>query len=532
MARVGGPEGQAMRILMLGWEFPPFMAGGLGTACFGLTRALKRAGHEVIFILPKAVGRGAAEHVDLIGPDSVRAFVGDAPASQVFGVPNGREAAQVRTLRSLPTERRAMVLKTIEEQFAEAVEVSTDAPGDPAGVPVIRVAAGFDSPYGTGSAVGIGGDSARLTRLIRALREKGIELPTDPAFSEDIVEAIGEGDDFPLISAAASDLSELLGAADSLCRNSGPYGQDLFGDAHRYARIVAAIAPMLDFDLIHAHDWLAYPAGMAARHVTDKPLLCQVHATEFDRSGDGGINQHVYDIERAGVHAADRVVAVSRLTKEILIHRYGVDGGKIDVVYNGVDAEEAQPAMGGKIEKGDKIVLFLGRITMQKGPEYFIRAAARVLEKVENVKFVVAGSGDMAVRMIEEAASLGIGHKVLFTGFLRGRDVDEVYRMADCYVMPSVSEPFGIVALEAIQRNTPTIISKQSGVSEVLSHALKVDFWDIDDMADKIAAVLRFPPLSETLREHGPMELRRLTWGDSARKAVASYGRAIAAHSS
>ncbi len=510
-----------MRILMLGWEFPPFMAGGLGTACFGLTRALKRAGHEVFFILPKAVGRGAAEHVDLIGPDSIRSFVGDAPEA------SPREAAQVRTLRDMPARRRNIILQTIEEQIAEAVEVSEGRPGDPEGVPVIRVTAGFDSPYG-GIAVGSGGEAARLTRLIRALRDKGIELPADPA--HELAEALDDPEAFPMASGAAHELHDLLNAADDLCRNSGPYGQDLFGDAERYARIVAAIAPMLDFDLIHAHDWLAYPAGMAARAVTGKPLVSHVHATEFDRSGDGGINQRVYDIERAGTHAADRVIAVSRLTKEILIHRYGVDGGKIDVVYNGVDAEEAQPKMGGKIEKDDKIVLFLGRITMQKGPEYFIRAASRVLEKFDKVKFVVAGSGDMAIRMIEEAAHLGIGHKVLFTGFLRGKDVDEVYRMADCYVMPSVSEPFGIVALEAIQRDTPTIISKQSGVSEVLSHALKVDFWDVNDMADKILAVLRYPPLSQTLREHGPMELRRLTWGDSARKAVASYGRAIATH--
>lgn len=518
-----------MRILMLGWEFPPFMAGGLGTACFGLTRALKRAGHEVTFILPKAVGRGAAEHVDLIGPDSVRDFVGDAPS--LASQQTHAEAAQVRTLREMPPKRREILLKTIEEQFADAIEITENAEGDPEGVPVIRVTAGFDSPYAGGMAVGSGGAAERLTSLIRVLRSKGIEMPADPAHDiEDAIADAIERDGGTPPAGSATHLQQLLNAADDLCRNDGPYGQDLFGDAERYARIVAAIAPLLDFDLIHAHDWLAYPAGMAARAVTGKPLICQVHATEFDRSGDGDINQQVYDIERAGAHTADRVVAVSRLTKEILIHRYGVDGGKIDVVYNGVDAEESQPTMGGKIEKHDKIVLFLGRITLQKGPEYFIRAAARVLEKVENVKFVVAGSGDMAVRMIEEAASLGIGHKVLFTGFLRGKDVDDVYRMADCYVMPSVSEPFGIVALEAIQRDTPTIISKQSGVSEVLSHALKVDFWDINDMADKIAAVLRFPPLSETLREHGPMELRRLTWADSARKAVASYGRAIAAH--
>jgi glycosyltransferase involved in cell wall biosynthesis len=199
----------------------------------------------------------------------------------------------------------------------------------------------------------------------------------------------------------------------------------------------------------------------------------------------------------------------------------------VHVVHNGVDREESQPAGDVKIESGDKLVLFLGRITMQKGPEYFIAAAKRVLEKVQNVKFVLAGSGDMAERMIELAANIGIGHKVIFTGFLRGKDVQRVFDMADCYVMPSVSEPFGIAALEAIHHDVPVILSKQSGAAEVLTHALKVDFWDIDEMANKIVAVLRHPPLSQTLREHGEFELRRLTWDGAAAKCVEVYETAI-----
>ncbi len=493
-----------MRILMLGWEFPPFMAGGLGTACFGLTRALSRAGHHVTFVMPRAVGRGGAEHVDLIGPDSLRGMLGRAASEPDPGCdPSAAGSSEVaRVAREI-----------VELGMAEEPELVRTT--------VLRVPAGFESPYTEGLAVEATREASRLKELIRVLRERGIEVPGDPAG------AAGCAAGLP--SSSANELHALLDSADRLCADSSQYGNDLFGDADRYARVVAAMAPSLEFDVIHAHDWLAFPAGMAVRAVTGKPLVCQVHATEFDRSGDH-INQHVYDIERAGVHAADRVIAVSRLTREILVHRYGVDPAAVDVVYNGIDAEESQPDSGGKIESDDKIVLFLGRITMQKGPEYFIRAAARVLEKYDKVKFVVAGSGDMAVRMIDEAAALGIGHKVLFTGFLRGKDVERVYRMADCYVMPSVSEPFGIVALEAIQHDTPAIISKQSGVSEVLSHALKVDFWDINDMADKILAVLRYPPLSQTLRQHGPFEIRRLTWADAARKAVASYGRAIAAH--
>ncbi|MFU8830233.1 MAG: glycosyltransferase family 4 protein, partial [Phycisphaerales bacterium] len=307
------------------------------------------------------------------------------------------------------------------------------------------------------------------------------------------------------------------------------YAGDVLSTAREYAKLVLNLCRDKQFDVIHAHDWMTYPAGMALGRVTGKPLVAHIHSTEFDRSGEH-VNQVIYDIERRGMHAAVRVIAVSMLTKNIVAKRYGVDPGKIRVVYNGVAQEEKfAPAPMSEILPKDKIVLFLGRITMQKGPEYFVTAAKRVLEKIENVKFVVAGNGDMARKMIEQAAELGIGHKVLFTGFLRGRDVGKVFQMADCYVMPSVSEPFGIAPLEAMSHDTPVIISKQSGVSEVVSHALKVDFWDTDQMANKIIAVLRYPPLSQTLKEHGRMELRRLTWDGAAEKCVGVYEQAIEA---
>jgi glycosyltransferase involved in cell wall biosynthesis len=268
---------------------------------------------------------------------------------------------------------------------------------------------------------------------------------------------------------------------------------------------------------------MTFPAGLSVAALTGKPLVVHVHSTEFDRSGTN-VNQRVYDIERAGVHGATRVICVSRMTRDILTSRYGVPESKCRVIYNAITINgEPINHPFNRIEQDDKIVLFLGRITMQKGPEYFLAAAKKVLTVMDNVKFVMAGSGDMIRRMIELAAAMGIGHRVTFTGFLRGDDVDRIYEMADLYVMPSVSEPFGLAPLEALSHDVPVLISKQSGVSEVLTHALKVDFWDINEMANKIVAVLRHPPLQKTLREHGAFEVRKFSWSDAARQCVEVY---------
>ncbi len=449
-----------MRIVMLGWEFPPFIAGGLGVACHGLTKALDRQGHEVTFILPRSVDRSHASHVKLLSPDEVRS----------------RARLRVGRKRAKGDTDHPYTMPGFEHTVFHSV------------------AASFSHPYPefTGGATRTPGSAAS---------ETGVEA------------GLASSDPLPMPVAGA-----------------GGYGGDLLGDAERYARLVVALARDESFDVVHAHDWLTYPAGIALARVARRPLVVHVHSTEFDRSGEN-VNQALYDIERRGMHEADRVIAVSAYTKGICVERYGVAGDKIDVVYNGIERDEQQPGEESAIAAGDKIVLFLGRITMQKGPEYFISAAKRVLDKVQNVKFVVAGSGDQARSMIEQAAAMGIGHKVLFTGFLRGRDVERVFRMADCYVMPSVSEPFGIAALEAIHHDVPVILSKQSGVSEVLTHVLKVDFWDIDEMANKIVAVLRHPPLSQTLRHHGTVELRWLTWDGAADKCVQTYERARASAS-
>jgi len=299
---------------------------------------------------------------------------------------------------------------------------------------------------------------------------------------------------------------------------------------HRYAAKVMEIATVEDFDLVHAHDWMTYPAGIAVAESSGKPLVVHVHSTEFDRSGEH-VNQGVYDIERHGMHAARAVITVSNYTRNIIVSRYGVPPKKVEVVYNGVENDaignggprQALP------EKNGRVVLFLGRITMQKGPEYFLAAAKKVLEKIDDVRFVMAGDGDMTHRMVEYAAYLGIGHKVFFTRFLRGAEVDRAYQMADLYVMPSVSEPFGLTPLESLRHNVPVLISKQSGIAEVLTHALKVDFWDIDQMANKIVAVLRLPVLRETLRDNGHSEVCRFRWEDTAAKIKGIYEKILSA---
>jgi len=442
-----------MRVFMLGWEFPPFISGGLGTACYGLTKAMSSLGTDVMFVLPRPVSTPFSTHVRLVSP---------RPGS-------------------------ALALPSTEFRLDEFERVSFRT-----------IDAQMIDPYSRPD---------EYERELRSVRERQAKATkVDPSES----------------SAAVS--SSRTGGAMS---PGGHYGGDLFSEIHRYATLAAEIARNESFDIVHAHDWMTFPAGLAVAGLKGVPLIVHVHSTEFDRSGVN-VDQRIYDIERRGMHAAMKVVAVSYLTRNLITHHYGVDPSKVEVVYNAIEANgHGFDQEKYSIDKNEKIVLFLGRITMQKGPEYFLAAAKKVLEVVSDVKFVMAGSGDMIRRTIEMAAAMGIGHKVLFTGFLRGGDVEKVFRMADLYVMPSVSEPFGIAPLEAMSHDVPVIISKQSGVSEVLTHALKVDFWDVNEMANKIIAVLRHPPLAKTLRQHGSFEVRRLSWTDAARQCVQVYENAL-----
>jgi glycosyltransferase involved in cell wall biosynthesis len=304
------------------------------------------------------------------------------------------------------------------------------------------------------------------------------------------------------------------------------YGMNLMDEVARFAAQGAAYAKKTPHDIIHTHDWLTAEAGIQASRLSEKPHVMHVHATEFDRSGDNP-NQQVYDLERRGMEQADRVIAVSDFTRQMLVKHYGIPAHKIDVVHNAVKPEARCHLARQSLGKKDKIVLFLGRMTMQKGPDYFLKMAKKVLEYRPDVKFVMAGNGDMMEQVIHMAVGLGIEKNILFAGFLKGEEVARAYASADLYVMPSVSEPFGIAPLEAIRNGAPVLISRQSGVSEVIKSALKTDFWDIDDMADKVIAVLDHAPLHDTLRDHGFHEVERFSWKDRARDIAEVYSRTV-----
>ncbi len=306
------------------------------------------------------------------------------------------------------------------------------------------------------------------------------------------------------------------------------YGNNLFEEVMRYAMRAKDIALKEEFDVIHAHDWLSFPAGIEAKRVTGKPLVVHVHATEFDRGG-GGINQEVYTVEKAGMDAADKVITVSDFTKNLVMEHYGIPAEKISVVHNGIESKD-YPAKNeddfgieALKKAGYKIVLFVGRLTLQKGPDYFLYAAKRILEYNPKTMFVIAGSGDMEGKIMQMAAELNLSKNILFVGFLRGESLSRVYHSADVFVMPSVSEPFGITPLESLLHGTPVIMSKQSGASEVILHAMKMDFWDVDEMADKVLSVIEHPCLKQEMSKNGTVEVTSCSWDKAASKLHSVY---------
>ncbi len=293
-----------------------------------------------------------------------------------------------------------------------------------------------------------------------------------------------------------------------------------------YALRAGVIAQKNKHSIIHAHDWLTYPAGIAAKEVSGKPLIVHVHATEFDRSGSDRVNKDIYNIELEGFRQADAIVAVSKHTKNKIVNKYNIPVAKVKVVYNGIEFNNNSATIEHNLEalkkSGNKIVLFVGRITLQKGPDYFISMAEKVLSRQPNTFFVVSGSGDMEGEMIRVVARRGLSNKFIFCGFLRGEELAQVYKAADMFVMPSVSEPFGLVPLEAMISEVPVLVSKESGVSEILSTALKSHFWDIDDMADKVISVLCHKKLKNYLSVGGREEVKTIHWKKAAQSLISS----------
>lgn len=297
-------------------------------------------------------------------------------------------------------------------------------------------------------------------------------------------------------------------------------------EVHRFAHQAALIAEEEEFDVIHAHDWTSYLAGVAAKIASGKPLILHVHATSFDQAGGENVDPSILKVELEGFAMADKIVAVSQYTKNIIVNKHQVPAERVEVVHNGCDVFEPErhpTALAELKRQGKKIVLYHGRISIQKGVDYFVKAARRVVDVDKDVIFVISGWGDMRVQIIELVGAMGLSENVLFAGALWEEDRDRMYQSADLVVMPSVSEPFGLVPLEALQHGTPSVITKQSGAAEVMSHVLKVDFWDTDEMANQILSSLRYPAIRYQMVKEGKEQMKSLSWCHAARKMRLLY---------
>jgi glycosyltransferase involved in cell wall biosynthesis len=414
---------------MFGWEFPPHILGGLGTASYGLTKGMAQCGDmQITFVIPKPHG------------DEDKSF------AHIIGATN------------TPIVYRDVNRETVEARFGYCM---------------------------------------------------------DPQEYYDLRDHI------------YADFNYMHTNDMGCIEFSGRYPDNLLEEINNYSIVAGVIARKEQFDVIHSHDWLTYPAGIHAKQISGKPLVIHVHATDFDRSR-GNVNPQVFAIEKNGMEHADHIITVSDLTRRTVIEKYGIDPAKVTTVHNAVEPM-SQEILDLVAKKGttDKVVTFLGRITMQKGPEYFVEAAAKVLRKTHNVRFVMAGSGDMMNEMIRLAARRGIADRFHFTGFLKGKQVYEMLKVSDVYVMPSVSEPFGISPLEAMQVGVPTIISKQSGCAEILSNAIKVDYWDIDAMADAMYGIITYPALYDYLKVEGKAEVDEIKWEYAGRKVINIYKKVL-----
>jgi glycogen(starch) synthase len=495
-------DSQRIEVLMLGWEYPPHISGGLGTACEGLTTALAPLGVGIDFVVPHLYGGERAPHMRLSSPDvsllRSRAEEPPAPTRAVDALAwPSNYAGDLGALDALPAREASSAV------HEDGETVTTRIPA-------------FLSPYLR---------PEEYTVLIKAL-----EAGDDTALRELLGEAAPQLEQGASASSAVhtspvAHASEGAQPEDAPAR--GPhYGDDLFGEVMRYAERVALWSRTRRPQVVHGHDWMTFPAATRVAHLHGIPMIAHVHSLEQDRSG-AGANHTIVSIEGAGLRAATRVIAVSHYTARMINQLHGIPFENIDVVHNGAYARKTVSAYREESHDDRPMVLFLGRITFQKGPDYFVEAAAKVLKQVPNARFVMAGNGDMLPRLQERVQELGIAKAFEFPGFVRGTDVERLFSTADAYVMPSVSEPFGISALEAMSHETPVVLSRQSGASEILHHALKVDFWDVNRLAAQIVAILRYPELRTSIVDMAREEVRRVHWEAAATKVKRAYQRAL-----
>ncbi len=415
-----------MKILMLGWEFPPFFAGGVGMVCYELTKAMVELNDvSITYVMPFGPKNISNKYLNILVADNL---ISDKKI----------------TLRKIPSLMNAYMSEK---------------------------------------------DYEKKTRDFIRNKDGDIELIHDNTLQL--------------------------------------YGKDLISEVYNFAEKTKLIIKNENFDVIHAHDWQTIPAAIEAKRISGKPLIIHIHNTIYDRYlGMGGEKEK--EIELDGLHYADKIIAISYKVKDTLVNKYGIDPKKIEVIHNAKiglksDVEIEMP----EINKKYKIVLYAGRVTIQKGPDYFVEAAAKVLEHYPDVKFIMAGSGDLLNQLIHRVAELGISDKFIFHGFYSREEGARFFEMADVFVMPSVSEPFGVVPLEAMLSNTPSIISKQSGCSEIISNVLKVDFWDVDMIANNIIALLNHKVLNNTMAKEGLNEINKLTWDKPAKRCVDLYTKVL-----
>ncbi len=415
-----------MRVLMLGWEFPPFFAGGVGMVCSELAKAL-------------------SEYNDLQITYAMPYF--ESEEKQIYG-------------------NFKVVNANVKTKVDDRLEFVT--------IPSLVYAYDTMESY-----------SKRYEKLIRG--------------------------------------SDLFGKNKSI---KEIYGKNLLEEVYLYAQRVKNLFQNEKFDVIHAHDWTTIPAALLLREVLGIPIILHVHITELDKNGGMAGHSEIMNIEREGFEKADKLIAISNFIKNRLVYNYGINENKIVLIHNGGNSD-LLPNLIDKSKGDEKIVLFAGRVTLQKGVEYFVKAAQIAIKTNPNLKFIVAGSGDQLPKMIELSASLELGEKILFYGFYNREEAEKLFSIADIFVMPSVSEPFGIVPLEAVAKGTPCIISKQSGISEVLHNCFKVDFWDTEEIAHKILALAKYEVLHTQIRTLAYKNYHNFSWKKPAEKIIELYQNTI-----